>query len=545
MKSVLKEVGNHKIEIHENYTFNQKTNLDQYKQLFEELRESGYLKAHSFSDITWHLYCPVKEKDMRLNFSLGKYNSFILSLKSFVLLRRKSGIKPRTIKDDLWKLKKVITSTDGLRDEEVVKEYFLNKGITEETYRICEILVRYLNFYSLPIKKLVTEIFEGLRYPVSKNRELPPFPDVLNFNDCVNRYFAEHSMEETLRFYPVFLWWTITNIIPLRPIEFLRIKAECLSVRTDGSFWITIPRYKRESSSLNEVSWEQSILIDDKVYQMINNYVLRLEVLNINTEFLVPPLHLINERNRVSWSQETGAVNQEVFYTFLMHFYEEVVENKYDEFHHHKITPGDTRHFAIINLFLQGFNVLTIARLAGHEQITSPGNYFTHARHYATSFVYRLAQMKSEEDISYSMSDGLIGLNDKRVRHAQMNIDSDDDTEKWRRVDYGFCKDIENFPNNCVEDCRLCREHYVFKPNVNEWNEGIQWLENYSNELGNHITDTFNIMAMVSTDTYDSLKGIEKFNENESKSLAVQLFKYLDHKAMVDARILEEQLENE
>ncbi|WJE54398.1 hypothetical protein QRE66_09265 [Bacillus cereus] len=542
VRSVLNSDKNYKVEVTERYTFDVKTNLERYKELFEGMKKTGYVKAHSFSDITWYLPCPVKYKDIQFNFSVGRFNSFSSSLKSFVLLRRKSGKKPSTIKDDLKRLKTVIIETEGLRDAESIKEFFLTPRDTNETYRMCYTLVNYLEFNPIPsMHSKVKEIFEGLKYPTYSNRDLPPFEDVLTFDDCINRYFRENSLEDTVRFYPLYLWWSITNIIPMRVIEFLRIKRDCLKEKDDGSFWITIPRYKLNSSSLEETHWEHTLLIDANTHRLVENYVFKLREMNIDSEYLIPPLNWINDRFRTSYTVSDDVTNGTNFNNLIRFFYEEMVEEQFGEIGLSPVTAGDTRHFAIMNLFLQGFNVLTITRLAGHDEISSPSNYFTHAKHYATSFVYKLAQRKVEGGIGSAMGDGFIGVRAQKVREAQVKKSFEED---WRRVEFGFCKDTDNFPRNCIEDCRLC-DFYAFRPSVGEWGGGIKWLESYSQELEQHMTDTLNLLATVSTDTYEKLKGIEKINETESKALAVQFFKYLDHKAIIDARIMEEKEEDE
>jgi hypothetical protein len=545
VKSLVTKDDNYKVEIIEKYTFNEKINLNEYKELFEVLKESGYVKAHSFDDIRWYLPCPTTFKHIPFSFDVGRHSSFSSSLKSYVLLRRKSGKMPKTIKTDLRVLQKVIKSTNGLQDSKSVKEYFLQPLPEEEIYDTCHTLANYLTFYSIPkIRETVEEILEGLGRPSMNNRDLPRFNDVLSFDECINKYFANHSLEETIRFYPIFLWWVITNLIPMRPIDFLRIKSVCLPpVKDDGSYWIIIPRHKKKTSSLDESYFDQTLQIDKKTYLLIREFQLRLELLGIKSEYLIPPINKLNPRLKAPLTVSRDVPTEHQLRNLLVFFYEEIVENQFGEFHLERITSGDTRHFAIINLFLQGFNILSISRLAGHEEIRTPSNYYTHAEHFAKSAVYKFAQRRLEGKIGSTMKDGLIGRTDNQVRRAISNVVDENDTKKWRKVDYGFCKDTDYFPNNCVEDCRLCVQYYEFKPSVNDLKEGIEWLESFSKEMAQNAINTLHLMAMVSTNSYEKLKGIEKLNEIESKSLSVQFFKYLDHKAIIDARLLEEKLE--
>jgi hypothetical protein len=267
---------------------------------------------------------------------------------------------------------------------------------------------------------------------------------------------------------------------------------------------------------------------------------MRLEQLGIESDYLIPQINKLNSRFRSPVNINKEAPTYHQFTKLLKLFYEEIVEKRYGEYYLSKITPGDTRHFAIMNLFLQGFNILSICRMAGHEELGSPANYYTHAKHYATSAVYKLAQRKIEGDIGSTMKDGFFGWRDKQVRRAKHNLD--DVIEKWRKVDYGYCKDTEGFPFNCVEDCRLCQRYYLFKPSVNEWQKGIDWFESLSKQLEEDASNTLNLMAMVSAGTFNTIKDLEPMTENESKSLSIMFFKYLDHKAIIDGRILEEKL---
>jgi hypothetical protein len=543
IRSLVTKDDKYQVEIEERYTFQAKKNIHHFKELFEIMNGLGYLKNNSFNDLVWTMPCPSTLKDVQFDFNLGKYRTLADSLKSYILLRRKAGKVPSYLGVNLRLLKKVIISTDGLRNKKSVKEYFLKPINESELYDTCYLLANYLTFNQIPkIKEVVDDIFQGLKSPVANNRELPPFQDVLTFDDCVNKFFSCYSMDETFKWYPILIWWNLTNKLPMRPIDLLRTKSNCLDIKKDGSYWITIPRHKQQLTDLDRTYVYQTLQIDKENYQMIREFQMRLEEMGIESEFLIPSLEKIHPRFRAPTTMNKDAPSDSQHWNLITFFYEEVVEGKYGEFHLNRVTPGDTRHFAIMNLFLQGYNVLTIARLAGHDEITSPANYFTHAKFYAKSAVYKLAQRKTEDDIGSTMRDGFFGWRDKQVRRAKDNLDDENEVNKWRKVDFGFCKDIEDFPNNCLEDCRFCQEYYVFKPSVNDWRKGIQWFESVSKELEENAINTLNLMATISTTTYETLKGLETMNENESKSLSIQFFKYLDHKAIIDARILEEKL---
>jgi hypothetical protein len=536
LKKRISENERYVVELAEKVVYND-WNINDYKEIFETLKKGEYIKAHSFSDIIWYFVCPVRHKNITFSFDVGNFPEFNSPLKSFALLRRMSGRNPSTILEDIKRLKDIIISTDGLRDANGIKMYFMIPS-TYLLYRKCKTLSTFLEFYPMPeIAMVVNECMEYLRKPSEKNRKLPMFDDVMVFDECVMDFFYSYPFEETLKYYPVFLWWTITNIIPMRPIELLNVKINCLHIKDDASLWITIPRFKYNSSSMDETYWEQSIQIDKLTYDIIKEYTTRFQMHNIDSKYLVPSMETINSRFNRKYTVNEKVSSTSQLKNLISFFYEEIIEGHYHEKWLEKINAGDTRHFAIINMFLQGFNILSICRLAGQEEITTPSNYYSHAKHFATSFVYKLAQRKLEGEIGATMSDGFIGSRRYKVERARSGLFNDTDNIN-RRVDFGYCKD-ENFPNNCVEDCRICERFYEFNPSLDEWQNGVRWFQNYSNELQEKIDDSINLMGIMSKAVYEDLKDLPANSETELKSTAIQLFKYLDQKAIIDARLME------
>jgi hypothetical protein len=116
-------------------------------------------------------------------------------------------------------------------------------------------------------------------YPENSNRDLPPFVQVFEFDDIINE-FTKTEPKSSLQkqyFYIVELWWYLTNIVPMRPNEFLRIRKYCLDQRNDGTYWLEIPRSKSLSESLEKEIWYQWIEINIEVFDVIVQY---LETLN-------------------------------------------------------------------------------------------------------------------------------------------------------------------------------------------------------------------------------------------------------------------------
>src|SRR5690606_28186184 len=77
------------------------------------------------------------------------------------------------------------------------------------------------------------------------------------------------------------------------------------------------------------------------------------------------------------------------------------------------ITPGDTRHFSMCNLMLQGINPLSIAKMAGHVRLGTQRNYWGHIEYFVESFVYILTSKYRVNRLEKELSEGIFGVMDK------------------------------------------------------------------------------------------------------------------------------------
>lgn len=184
---------------------------------------------------------------------------------------------------------------------------------------------------------------------------------------------------------------------------------------------------------------------------------------------------------------------------------------------------------------LQGFNMLSIARMAGQEDLKSQHSYFSHAEHFSQSYVYRLAQKKVENKIRNNLGDGIIGwrryIYDRgkaKIHHNIKNIVG--------RVQYGDCTEQKDvFPGTCIEDCKFC-PNYRFNPSVDENQEAIEWLANTSEILETRIKESIELMKGLSSTIADFLRN----TTNDSlKSTSRNLLSYMDMKATIDAKLME------
>jgi len=524
--------GNSMVSVVEKIQFD-RTESEVYLIAFLELKKSGHIVADSFNDNIWIMPCKIKANDFRMIFDLEIYKNLNQAIKAFITLRRSSGVSVHRCYDELQLIKKTTRVSHGLRNLDKVKDMMLSMS-GPRAYTLSNVLKNFISFFPCPQREELQQICYTVPFAAHGNRDLPHFHDVLVFDDIVNVFFQTKPIEQTLKFMPIMIWWLITNIMPQRPTELLLMNRDCLEHRPDGSVWLKVPRIKNDDDTPDRVIRYVSIQIDHKTYQIISTYKIKLLELGIEDDYLFPRDFYQKFRKR----PKRQAFNRMTLYNFdvlLQEFYIDVVEGIYSETHLEKIKPGDTRHFAIINMFLQGFNMLSIARMAGHDVIATQDNYYSHAEHFSQSYTYLLAQKLLEHKISDPIPQGFIGW--RRDAYDRGKIFNKKDTLKMLKVDYGYCKENSDiFPNSCVEDCRLCN-NYIFQPEPEHFEQAIEWLQDFSGHLNQRMKE---ILLIMKEQCSSSLLSSHPASEEILKTNSMMLVNYMSHKAIIDSILLEE-----
>lgn len=365
--------------------------IEEYKQMFQQLVESRYLLSN-FDDIHWLVPDTILDYPIVLSFDMEVHNKLNLALKSYVVLRLISGISPGGIYTELLTLKRVIFETNAFKDIKALESLLVvqNNSYHNEAYKMASHVKDFLDFYNVENYTQIMGICNNIHNKGANSRELPKFQDVLIFDDIINDYFRKYPSDQTIKFLPIMMWWLLTNILPMRPSEFLLMQKDCLKVIDSYSspFRISAPRIKNRSDSPGFVIRYDLIEIDRNTFNFLSQSIKKIESLGFKSDLLFPVELATNFKQLKFKKRKNKRMNIADLKYLIKSFYKEVIEEIYGIYNIEKIKPGDTRHFAIINMCLQGFNMLSIARMAGHENISSQLNYFSHAEHFAQSYVY-------------------------------------------------------------------------------------------------------------------------------------------------------------
>ena len=224
------------------------------------------------------------------------------------------------------------------------------------------------------------DIMERRKWKKKPQRKLADFKSYLRFNDVLASFWDGADEKQKLFYFPLYFWWNLTAVLPLRPMEFLLTPRKCLRKR-DGEHVLTIRRTKLKGGNgklkyriaddyeLKEYAIHWPLAAELQRYMDATESEARGQ---LDTLFVQRPHHAyLGHPQKATSRYYTRAY----LATCLRHFYSEIVEpGKHDISF---IRFGDTRHIAMTSLMLSGGSPTICRELAGHANIDISSHYYS------------------------------------------------------------------------------------------------------------------------------------------------------------------------
>lgn len=212
-------------------------------------------------------------------------------------------------------------------------------------------------------------------------RRLADFRSYLKFNDIINGFWLAADKMQKLFYFPLYFWWNLTAILPLRPTEFLLMPRNCLETDSDGMNILTIRRTKLKGG-FEKIAYRIKDDYDCRKYTItetlaaeLRSYMEtteRMQKTGIDTLFLQEPHYSYFGTSMNPASKYYSYANLN---TCLRYFYQEVIGPQNAELN--TVRLGDTRHLAMVNLIISGGSPVICRELAGHSDVNISSNYFS------------------------------------------------------------------------------------------------------------------------------------------------------------------------
>lgn len=421
--------------------------------IFKRFLEQGVIREPGFESTVWKMTDEVK--NYRIDFRLDG-RTFRAGAGSWCGLDRAAFVKCMKAYT-LYSM-----GSSGLGSiREAVKELKALAGMGQEaamSFMPCYSTIEF--FRELPgaseTRDQVVEAMEENRlaevWNRQESRKLSDFRTYLRFDRALDDFWSTVEEKKKTLYFPVYLWWRLTAVLPLRPTEFLLIPAGCLR-KEDGGWLLSVRRTlkkKRKGRCHYSVDKDYEICeytIPDSLAEKISEYQTAVATLRKpeNQALFIPG------DESESWYLTYGQFRYRLDRLVSCEMGLPDIS----------IHPGDTRHLAMINLILSGGSPTVCRELAGHESIDISSNYYANLSSVIETTVYEFCRA-GQQDI----------ILDGRLFFPVTA------PEKRRKVTGGWCTGravLSGDINDCLKnyqgigrfgECRDCMLFYPESPGI-------------------------------------------------------------------------------
>lgn len=476
-----------------NYLYLEKTTIEDAKKKFSDYQSVGVIKEnYAFDDNEWQTTDEYSNVGFHFRFNKFTYNNykalFNIELDDFVLYL-KAYLISLFGKNSLETIRNVLRDIIRILNVQPEDIYGVTEKINIYVPNLCSDF-----FASLPEASNISNIDELIDsidsysdvnlYNKNNNnakRSLFDMDTYFKFDEIIRGYWkSDISEEERLFYYPLYLWWIVTAVIPLRPREFLLTERSCLKKNSKGEYLLTLRRNRlKGGSNIHEYKIvgdysSDTYKIPNYLGEEINNYIKlteKYEDTEINTLFIA-------DTHYKKWGQKKHSDSRFLTYTnmntILKYFYKEIIGEKYNYITVYEneatylpdnqigyIHLGDTRHIAMINLMQEGGTPMLAMFLAGHTNTEMASHYYTNVTRLIECKTYREYRRIASDNTKYEISNysslPQIGSFKKlsdggRCYSSKYNNEEIDDCLKSMgdNGEIGYCPNCHYYRNNTI-----------------------------------------------------------------------------------------------
>lgn len=411
-----------------------KLSIDSAKERFLEYQKAGVIKDNcSFEDKVW--YTTNEYANIGLYFDFNKFAykkyelifnicfiDFVNDVKAYAISIFGKNVLI-SIENTLLDIKHILNIN---YDEICAENANLKLYSANRLSDFFTLIINEKNEESINALTSILDVYMSIEVHLKKGdnqRELADFESYFEFDDIIKDYWnSDISIDDRFFYFPLYIWWLLTAVIPLRPREFLLTERDCLYIDSDGRYNLKLRRNQLKGGNNGELSYKivdayltKPIPIPDYLGTLIENYIKetdKYERTDIDTLFVTDPHYRKWGQSKHSDSRFLTYMNMN---TILKTFYKEVIQDiygytvKYDEVNHENkeiryIHLGDTRHIAFINLMQEGATPVTAMLLGGHTDINMASHYYSNVVQLIECQTYREYRKLLSGDVEYKIS---------------------------------------------------------------------------------------------------------------------------------------------
>lgn len=543
---ILKETGKIQLVIKTNNLLYNFKDLPDYKNRFNEFKKLGRISdSCNFNDIMWG-FLDKHGSVNNISFRVNKLKlNDVLKCLAIVLIER--GLTVTTIASQFTLLQKILIKTACFSKNKIDEfENFIYESTDSTICRISSIVPSFLSYYPIDNIDDYEYALDGLSWDIAGTRKLPNYKSILTFDHIINEIILKNNVEkETLKYYPLFLWWKITSIIPMRPSEFLELEFNCCWKDENGRYWIKIPRNKvKQNSSISQIEKADVLETTQDIYDFISHYKSLLKP-DLCSSYLIS-WKAYNQFTSIPSTSFILKKNPEIMRLgSICLLFEDFYKTQIADDNIIPLKPGDSRHLAFCNMILQGFNPIAIARMGGHTHLISQTHYYEHLDTYAESYIFTMSDKL--RIINHLKTKNASGKYEAIKRSRLLGTYTASEIDSFLEIEKGYCTikqmGCEEF-SNCVVNCWSCAYHIL---DTTRYPEVQKELHATSDKLGHVIKEQVDLLKSIGKNMfYDFATEKSSFGGNiRIKATAEQLQSIMAQKIVLDSKLLDYLVEDD
>lgn len=494
------------------------SNIENDITAFEDYKLRGIIVECEFSDSVW--FIRNKRYNLTVSFGFELQPTINNSIKCYTLYLLNNAQSPKTVIQKINIINDSIFKSNNFSEDKIEDffDYILLEIPKSMKYHYLTTNKEYFDFSPPSHRKEYIERLENNFRPYqSQTKRLPPFQDILAFNERLNNFFFNEEIDKTTkeRFMPILIWWELTMKIPMRPEEFASIKRSNFSI-VEGRYKLIIERTKPKNTY--NISPQTEFYLIPELGRLIQSYIelcdsYYTEEIPVQQKEYLFPMHMrtrylseIGQRStKHNLNEHNYNLGTPIFRNLLRDFYKEVIGSDLVE-----LTTIDTRHLAICNMRIQGFNPLTISRLAGHASLLTQNHYANHLETFLDSKMKLLSEQIRNNEIrsTHFYTKEEVEYLPVVQKIKENSILSNVDRKFLREIEGGNCQDTE-FPRNCITNCFLCPSFLLKMEDKQSIHEIITKTVKSLNKEYQTQLDSYEIAFQKSIDFFRNNKEIE------------------------------------
>ena len=443
--------------------------MQRAREIFIDYKNRGVILNGDFDDMAWTLTDQTRKVGLvLLSFEGGahkpamkwigcSYRQYIDCVKAYLVLNL-GEVGLTTMQDILRAFNKLALSPGY--------ESFLDSDYLKHIVALLQLIPGGNELRDYAIEEF-EERMDSIRLKKQKGnqRRLADFTSYLRFHDVMQSFWRGASEKQKLFYFPLYFWWNLTAVLPLRPMEFLLTPSECL--RTQGNEDILAVRRTKLKGGAEKIRYQ--IAEDYELKKYVINKTLASELrwyIDITKGCKRPKLDTLFVQAPHFAYLNVPIISSNQYYSYacmntcLRVFYSEIIGSSTESIS--RIRLGDTRHLSMTNLIISGGSPVICRELAGHANIDVSAHYYANISNLiecATLEMYRKtkkrpADMSGSSKYPLSLPENKSRVADGWCASAAMKGGSIDD-----------CLKILNNDGH-IGDCRYCGHYQPDYPGI-------------------------------------------------------------------------------